>query len=236
MNVMTIITEAKLESQTSAQKMGWPVLRIVLGLVILTAAFLKAHQLSVTPIFGEGLLHARWFNILVVEFELFFGIWLLVGRMPKVTWLASIGCFTAFAGVSLYKAVTGEASCGCWGVIDVNPWYTLTFDSIVIGLLIVFRPKVKWTFGLNIAKKQVLNYCLIVVPIGFFLLWSISQVEFHQLREVGQVLEQGSIIKLGPGGWVDKKFPLRDHCDSRFAQTECLLKSPKLMTNIRLNS
>jgi hypothetical protein len=55
----------------------WAVLRFVVAVILLIAAMLKAHQLATTPLLGEGLLHNRWLNIWVVEFELFFGIWLI---------------------------------------------------------------------------------------------------------------------------------------------------------------
>ena len=118
----------------------WAVLRFVIAAILLTAAVMKTYQLATELSLGEGLLHARWFNILVVEFELFFGIWLIVGMLPKLSWLATIGCFSVFALVSLYKALSGEASCGCFGVMAVNPWITTVFDVGVIGCLLAFRP------------------------------------------------------------------------------------------------
>jgi hypothetical protein len=66
----------------------WNILRLLVGCVILTAAILKAYQLATTPDLRSGLLHARWFNIIVVEFELLFGIWLLSGLLQKLTWFA----------------------------------------------------------------------------------------------------------------------------------------------------
>ena len=118
----------------------WLVMRFVVAVIVLTAAFMKAYQLATEPSFGEGLFHARWFNILVVEFELFFGIWLMVGLLPKLTWLATIGCFSIFALISLFKALSGEVSCGCFGAVTVNPWITTVFDVGVIGSLLAFRP------------------------------------------------------------------------------------------------
>ncbi len=56
---------------------GYDLVRIVLGLVRLAAAVLKGHQLATEPVAGTGLLDSRWFLIGVVEFELFFGLWLL---------------------------------------------------------------------------------------------------------------------------------------------------------------
>ena len=47
----------------------WTVLRFVIATILLTAAVMKAHQLATVPSLGEGLLNARWFNILVVQFE-----------------------------------------------------------------------------------------------------------------------------------------------------------------------
>ena len=80
-------------------------LRIGIALILLTAAVLKAHQLATVPSLGEGLFHARWFNVLVVQFELFLGIWLIFGKLPKLTWLVTIGCFAVFASVSVQMIV-----------------------------------------------------------------------------------------------------------------------------------
>ncbi|MBN2022776.1 MAG: hypothetical protein JW809_08260 [Pirellulales bacterium] len=107
---------------------GYDVVRALLGLLLLAAAVLKAHQLATEPVLGAGLLDSRWVLIATVEFELFFGLWLLAGLLPRLTWAAAIGCFVLFAGVSLHKALSGAASCGCFGRVEVNPWYTCTLD------------------------------------------------------------------------------------------------------------
>lgn len=114
---------------------GWTVLRLIVAAILLFAAGMKAWQLATVPTLGEGLLHTRWFNICVVEFELAFGIWLIFGLLPRLTWLATVGLFTVFGGVSLYKALSGEASCGCFGAAQVNPWITMGLDMTIVGLL-----------------------------------------------------------------------------------------------------
>ena len=106
-----------------------------------TAAFMKAHQLATTSSLGEGFLQSRAFNIFVVEFELFFAVWLLFGLLPKLTWLATVGLFSVFASVSLYKALSGADSCGCFGFATINPWYTTGFDLGIIGFLLFFFPR-----------------------------------------------------------------------------------------------
>ena len=61
---------------------GYDMVRIGLGVLLLTAAALKGHQLATEPVAETGLLTSRWFLIGVVEFELFFGLCLLAGLYP----------------------------------------------------------------------------------------------------------------------------------------------------------
>ncbi|GHT23043.1 hypothetical protein FACS189419_06450 [Planctomycetales bacterium] len=65
---------------------------------------------------------------------MFFGIWLLFGLLPKLTWLATTALFLLFALVSFYKAISGETSCGCFGNVTVNSWFTMTFDIFIVFL------------------------------------------------------------------------------------------------------
>jgi hypothetical protein len=107
---------------------GYDVVRIVLGVLLLSAAGLKAHQLATEPVLSTGLLDSRWLLMATVEFELLFGLWLLGNIWPKPTWAAALACFGLFTCVSLYKALSGYATCGCFGRVSVNPWYTATLD------------------------------------------------------------------------------------------------------------
>ena len=124
----------------AAEFTGYDVVRILLGLVLLTAAGLKGHQLATEPAVGTGLLDSRWFLIGVVEFELLFGLTLLAGIFPKSTWIAALACFACFAGVSAVKAVLGDASCGCFGRVPVNPWHTFGLDLTAIVALLRWQP------------------------------------------------------------------------------------------------
>ena len=193
--------------RAKAKRFGFAQFRFAAAAILLTAAFLKAYQLATTPSLGEGLLHARWFNILVVEFELFFGIWLIVGLLPKLTWPATIGCFSVFAAVSLYKAFLGEASCGCWGAVDVNPWLTATFDVVIVGLLLIFRES---TTAPPVDKKKVLTvmvvWLVLAVPVSFAML-SLTQWA-HELGTELKGFDGRRMISLEPEKWIGKEFPL----------------------------
>ena len=84
------------------------------------------------------LLHSRTFLIGIVEFELLLGLLLLSGILPRLTWAASLLCFGGFALASLYKALSGDASCGCFGKLPVNPWYTVGLDSVAVASIFAF--------------------------------------------------------------------------------------------------
>jgi len=113
-----------------------------LGLLLLTAAILKGQELLTTPVANNDIWSWRPFLIFQVEFELALGIWLLSGVFKRLAWLASVVCFSVFCAVTLYKGISGAASCGCFGNVHVNPWVTLSFvDLPAVLALIVFRPK-----------------------------------------------------------------------------------------------
>ena len=220
--VMSSMTETTCNTKQSVTDCGWTVLRLVVAAIILTAAFMKSWQLATTPSLGEGLLHARWFNIAVVQYEILFGIWLLVGLMPKLTWLVSIGCFSAFALVSLYKALLGEASCGCFGAAIVNPWYTMTFDLILVGLLIVVRPR-GVVLQLRVFLHELVElrrYKRVGVAVAVWLLLAVSSVYAMVSIQKNEIAKLGTefigadgkkTILLEPKKWIGKELPLRDY-------------------------
>ncbi|HEY4760094.1 MAG TPA: MauE/DoxX family redox-associated membrane protein, partial [Thermoguttaceae bacterium] len=119
---------------------GYDVLSIVLSLVLLAAAALKTNELATGPVLGSGFLDSRWLLIVIVEFELLFGLWLLAGIYPEQTWAIALLCFGLFSCVSLFKALSGNASCGCFGSISINPWFTASFDLSVVLALLYWRP------------------------------------------------------------------------------------------------
>lgn len=112
---------------------GYDVVRVVLGITLLTAATLKGHQVATEPVAGAGLFDSRWILIWVVEFELFFGLWLLAGIYPRLTWISACLCLGCFVGVSVAKGLSGEASFGCFGRSPVNAWHTFGLDVVAVG-------------------------------------------------------------------------------------------------------
>jgi len=112
------------------------------GLLLIVAALLKSHELLTEPIISKGFWESWEFFIIQIPLELGLGIWLVSGLFKKAAWLLATIAFAGFIGVTLYKGLTGEASCGCFGKIEVNPWITLfAMDVPILIALVIFRPK-----------------------------------------------------------------------------------------------
>ncbi|MGL4942572.1 MAG: MauE/DoxX family redox-associated membrane protein [Thermoguttaceae bacterium] len=187
-------------------------LRFFIAAVLFVAALLKAHQLATTPSLGDGLLHNRWLNILVVEFEILFATWLVAGILPRLAWFVSTCCFTTFAIVSLTKGIAGETSCGCFGAQEVNPWLTFILDAAIVGFLILCRPPF---WSLAYASCSYSWYSRFVIAAGLLiacvLFVSMISVTSHGLASLGTEFigaDGRKTILLEPEKWVSNEFPL----------------------------
>ena len=116
----------------------------IAGIVLLAASVLKIHQLLTEPIISKGFWESWEFFLIQIPLELGLGIWLVCGLFRKAGWLLGLIAFGGFIGVTLYKGLSGAESCGCFGMVKVNPWITLSaIDIPIFILLAIFRPKDK---------------------------------------------------------------------------------------------
>jgi len=114
----------------------------IAGLFLIFASAMKVHQLITEPIISKGFWESWEFFLIQIPLELGLGIWLICGLFRKAGWLLGLIAYFGFIGVTLFKGLTGEASCGCFGMVKVNPWITLSVVDIPIFLLLaIFRPK-----------------------------------------------------------------------------------------------
>ncbi|GHT09520.1 hypothetical protein FACS1894170_00140 [Planctomycetales bacterium] len=152
-------------------------LRYLIAFVLFLAAVLKTYQLSSGPLPSviQGsvftplleLFNHRLLLTGVIEVELLAALVLIFGRWTFPVWLATLFCFTVFAVVAMMKGLSGEASCGCFGKAAVNPWFTASFDTVIILLLLICRP-------VSVAFKPLLHFlpssCGCYSSFGFVLL------------------------------------------------------------------
>jgi hypothetical protein len=202
-----------------AIKNAWKGIRWFMAVVLLLAAGLETYQLVIEPTFDKNLFSAWWFNVFVVEFEIFFVFWLIFGLLPKLTWVADVSLFSIFAMVSCYKAISGETSCGCFGSVTVNPWLTMVFDLGMIGLLWKFQPvcatlnfqsiidEFLKSFRLRKLILVVLVWFIIIIPITYAI-FSVNKTDFGNLGVEFVGLDGKKVLLLTPEKWNNKKFPL----------------------------
>jgi hypothetical protein len=214
---------------------GYALVRVALGVILLVAAGLKAHQLATDPFVtlahlshlpsGEGLarfplplgegwvralapfLQSRLFLIGIVEFEVLLGLLLLSGILPRLTWASSLLCFGGFALVSLYKALSGDASCGCFGKVPINPWYTGALDLAIVVSLLRWRPRGLSrpyfpTFGRSAAVFAI--WLSVGLPAAF----AMDSLNPATLAQDGVIVGDGNLVILEPQKWVGRRFPL----------------------------
>jgi hypothetical protein len=190
---------------------GYDLVRIALGILLLTAAGLKAHQLATEPVAGTGLLDSGWLLMATVEFELFFGLWLLANLWPKPTWAAALACFSLFACVSLYKALSGYATCGCFGSVAVNPWYTVTLDLVIVLSLLRWRPNGQGPVFATHFREVCLRAIAVLVmwlSVGLPAAFAMVSHTTAILNKDGIILGDGNLVVLEPQEWVGSHFPL----------------------------
>jgi len=149
-----------IERESTMKKNSSNILLRFLGTLFLVAAIMKAHELLTVPVANQDIWSYRPFLIFQVECELALGILLLSGLFKRLAWMATLACFGLFCCVTLYKGLTGAASCGCFGRVHVDPWITLfAVDLPVVGLLLFFRPshilrqlQCSWFQGLRLVR------------------------------------------------------------------------------------
>jgi hypothetical protein len=184
-----------------------------LGLLLLAAAALKVHQLATEPTAEEDWLTGRSFLTVWVEVEIVLGLWFVSSLARRLAWATALACFSLFALVSLLKALEGEASCGCFGRLEVDPWYALVLDVGCIVALLVFRPPLRAPLRSARARVRLAAVVLLALAAGIPAAVLAIRYEPARLSSGGEILGDQRIVLLEPETWVGKPCPLLGYID-----------------------
>jgi hypothetical protein len=193
--------------ESVARVAPYDVIRVLLGLILSLAAAFKGYELATEPVTGSGVFDSRWSLIVVVEVELALGLWLLSGMHPRETRWGTLVCFAAFAVVSLYKALSGEDSCGCFGKLSISPWYTLIFDAFVIVVLLVAIVPTN-CYARQIMRFTVPEYLVFLALFATPAALLMANDSAATLAPDGSTLGAGRYVVLEPEQWIGKQLPL----------------------------
>lgn len=179
----------------------------IAGLFLIGASVLKIQQLVTEPVISKGFWESWEFFLIQIPLELGLGIWLVCGLFRKAGWLLGLIAFGGFIGVTLFKALAGEASCGCFGKVHVNPWITLSLVDIPIFLLLaIFRPKGEKL--LPPPWPKAVHFFAIAMP-TFILLPAVEY--FLIANKPPMVSEKYEVVDTKQ--WEQKEWPMLDYID-----------------------
>ncbi|MCY2954569.1 MAG: hypothetical protein NTU53_21785 [Planctomycetota bacterium] len=199
------------------------VVRVALGALLLIAAAFKAHELMSGPVPGNGLFARRPFLIAAVEFEVLLGLCLLCGLWPKAVWGVTLLCFAAFSCITLYKLLSGQNSCGCFGRLTVNPRYTLMLDVAALLTLALFRPENVGATGRS--RAQIIACATIAMAMGIPGGIAMGTYTPAILSDKADLNNGASRVVLEPQRWIGKPFPLLKHINigPELSRGKCLV-------------
>lgn len=194
-------------------------MRWVVGLLLISAAVLKAFQLVADPSAALLTPFGDWLLPIQIGLELGIGLLVLSGLYwDRLRWFALI-LFAAFAVYSLNLAIGGTTSCGCFGPVEVNPWWTLLVDaSIVLGLLFAVRHSHTapfWHVPVWLHRHTV-AIIIVVTVVSITLL--IRHAGSRIATASSLLTRAGDIVVLEPETWIGKPLPIVDAVDLDLSQ------------------
>jgi len=184
--------------------------RFGIAILLVATALLKTFILVDPSIVQSAHELPTWVTLASVQLELSEAFLLLSGWKSHLSWLAALVLFAGFASFALYRALRGYESCGCFGPLEVSPWWTAALDSGVVSLLVIGRRAFRSErfCGIGVVYGAA-SYALVG---GLSLLIMIGSLPIPLPREVGG---DERFVILRPADWLGKQFPLSDHVSPR---------------------
>ncbi|WP_394970485.1 BT_3928 family protein [uncultured Croceitalea sp.] len=132
--------------------------RIFVGVLFIISGLIKLNDpigfsFKLEEYFSQGVLDLPFFEpyalliaIVVVIIEVLLGVALLIGYKPKFTVWSLLVMIVFFTFLTFYSAYFNKVTdCGCFGdVVKLTPWESFTKDIILLVLILVLVPGVKF--------------------------------------------------------------------------------------------
>jgi hypothetical protein len=178
---------------------------------LLAAVALKTFYFMETETIAVGRFAiSPWLQIIAVQFELLLIFLFIAGISPLAVWRAAAALFAVFGIFSLARAVAGYDSCGCFGRVKVNPWWTFALDAGIVTMLLINRREF-------VERRPVLagSRRFVACGVGCVLLSAVSLVVMARtapasLSDGVSTLENRRLVILEAVKWIGREFPLRD--------------------------
>lgn len=186
--------------------------RLVLTVALLAAAAFKAYSLA-TSTGTDSLLSSRWMVGVVIGWEAVLGIALGRGVFAAGTHVAAMLWFTVLFGVSLFRWLAGDVSCGCFGSVEVPPLWTTVFNAAAVLLLARTLPLAKRceTLGRHQAVQAFATLAMLSVLTAVWL--ASYKGPTTTLASAEDEIGSTTNVSLQPETWLGKKLPILKFID-----------------------
>jgi hypothetical protein len=190
-------------------------------LVLLAAAGLKFHQQTHTPPqLRQGWLESMPLIIPLAGCELVLGALLISGIWDGIARKVAIVAFSAFAVIAIAEGIARQRSCGCFGAVQISPWYTATFDICAVATLLLCKPPLNMTQRHPSLARIAFAAAILTAGVATATVWEIRRpavvtTELSTAGEADPFAAPDSLVVLEPSGWAGKPFTLASHIDVR---------------------
>lgn len=203
--------------------LGEAVMRWIVGGLLVLAAVLKAVELVTVPAAGLVNPLGPYFAPVQVGLELALGLFMWSRYYWRVLRWASLALFISFSGYSLYLALHGAASCGCFGPVHVSPWWMLGLDlAVIAGLLASILRERAAPPSAVIEDERQLPLALrrsrfgVAVIAGAAIVCTtllVRQASQPTALAEGSLTQVGGLVILEPEQWVGQPLPIARSID-----------------------
>ena len=194
-------------------------MRWLVGLLLVCAAVLKAIELIVEPALAMATPIGRYLVPLQIATELSVGAIAMSGLYwRRLRWFALL-LFTGFALYSLYLALSGASSCGCFGFIKVHPWWTGALDlAVVTGLLLTIFAGSDEAMPMVIPRSK-LAAVLVALSVGVAIVVASNSAP----RGAESIAKIGALVVLEPEEWIGKPLPIADFINADLSKGDWIV-------------
>ena len=191
--------------------------RALVAALLATAASAKLYYL----VLGYPTAYGRPFETTLVVGEAALAAWLASGVRPRAASAATGGLFCVFLAYSLWKGLSGAASCGCFAAVAISPWVMATVDAAAIALCgyLAFAGSRQYevvrrrVWPRAVASAAAVSVLLAVV--GFVASRSATAVDpaaaGSERVELAGFALHGDLAVLDPEQWPGHPLPVSDH-------------------------
>lgn len=137
----------------------------ILSLELFVASALKSVNSVNSSMAGFGL--DFWGGNWQAAIEFVIAVWLVSGVCWRQVQLVAGVLFLLFSVANLLKIITGAESCGCFGAVEISPWYTLIANiGAILALSLVASPVLSLPRRHDVIK-------LLSILVGGFILYAV---------------------------------------------------------------